>query len=71
MGAADDLFAELDRMAEKIGGEEARARAAESMGNLDLDEEAASDFDRELGSDPPPPDVDRRLEELKRRMGRD
>ena len=71
MGAADDLFAELDRMAEKIGGEEARARAAESMGDLDLDDEAASDFDRELGSDPPPPDVDRRLEELKRRMGRD
>jgi hypothetical protein len=41
------------------------------MGDLDLDAEAASDFDRELGSDPPPPDVDRRLEELKRRMGRD
>jgi hypothetical protein len=40
------------------------------MGDLDLDDEAASDFDRELGADPPP-DVDRRLEELKRRMGRD
>jgi len=61
--AADDLFSELDRMAEKIGAEDARAEAAEEFSDLDL--EADPDF-----APPPPPelDVDARLEELKRRM---
>ena len=71
IGAADDLFSELDRMAEKIGDEESRARAAESFGDLDLDGDAAADFDRELEAEEPEVDVDARLEELKRRMGRD
>ena len=71
IGAADDLFSELDRMAEKIGDEESRARAAESFGDLDLDGDAADDFDRELEAEEPEVDVDARLEELKRRMGRD
>lgn len=64
--AADDLFSELDRMAEKIGHEDARAQAAEEFSDLDLD--ADPDF-----APPPPPsvDLDARLEELKRRMGRD
>lgn len=64
--AADDLFSELDRMAEKIGHEDARARAAEELGDLDLD--ADPDF-----APPPPPelDLDARLEELKRKMGRE
>lgn len=64
--AADDLFSELDRMAEKIGHEDAQARAAEELGDLDLD--ADPDF-----APPPPPevDLDARLEELKRRMGRE
>lgn len=63
IGAADDLFAELDRMAEKIGDEDARAQAAERFADLDLDLDADA-------SPPPPPrvDFDARLEELKRRM---
>jgi len=64
--AADDLFGELDRMAEKIGAEDAKAQAAEDLSDLDL--EADPDF-----APPPPPelDVDARLEELKRKMGRE
>jgi phage shock protein A len=64
--AADDLFSELDRMAEKIGHEDAQAQAAEEFAGLDLD--ADPDF-----APPPPPevDLDARLEELKRKMGRD
>ncbi len=64
MGKTDDLFTELDRMAERILGEEGRARAAEVMSE-------------EMGDAPLPPDeepghdVDARLAELKRRMGRD
>jgi phage shock protein A len=65
ISAADDLFSELDRMAEKIGDEDARAQAAESLDDIEL---AGDDFE-------PPPreevDVDERLEELKRRMGKD
>jgi phage shock protein A len=64
LSAADDLFSELDRMAEKIGHEDARARAAEELSDLDL--EAEPGF-----APPPPPDLDARLEELKRRMGRE
>ncbi len=65
--AADDLFAELDRMAEKIGAEDARAHAAEAMDDLEL--EGGGDYE------PPPrapePDIDERLAELKRRMGKE
>jgi vacuolar-type H+-ATPase subunit I/STV1 len=63
--AADDLFAELDRMAEAIGDEDARAKAAEEFGDLDLD------ADPDLPPPPLPVDFDERLEELKRRMGKD
>ena len=64
--AADDLFSELDRMAEKIGAEDARAQAAEEFSDLDLE------ADPDLAPPPPPElDVDARLEELKRRMGRE
>lgn len=67
IGAADDLFAELDRMAEQIGDEDARARAAEDFGDMDLDgPDAFEEAPRE-----PAMDVDQRLEELKRRMGRE
>jgi phage shock protein A len=67
LGAADELFSELDRMAEKIGGEDARARAAEAMDDIDLGGDDAFD---------PPPrapemDVEERLAELKRRMGQE
>lgn len=59
---ADDLFAEMDRMAEKIGDME---RAGE----------AAAELDEALGTDAPPRgpdpvDLDARLEALKRRMER-
>lgn len=65
LGAADDLFAELDRMAEAIGDEDARAKAAEDFADLDLDP------DLDLPPPPPSVDFDARLEELKRRMGKD
>lgn len=70
MSEADDLFAELDRMAEKIEGTRHSAEAAEIMDDLDLDD--ASDFHVSLDDAPPePPDVDAALAELKRRMGRE
>ncbi len=57
---ADDLFAAMDRMAEKIGDTEARAGAADEMGEL---------FDDAPPRRPPPEaDLDARLAELKRRM---
>lgn len=64
IGAADDLFAQMDRMAEKIGDESARGEAASEFDPLDL----------HVDVDEPPPrpaevDYDARLEELKRRMG--
>ena len=65
LGAADDLFSELDRMAEAIGDEDARANAAEDFADLDLD------ADPDLPPPPSPVDFDARLEELKRRMGKD
>ncbi len=65
--AADDLFAELDRMAEKIGAEDARARAAEAMDDIDL--EGGEDYDTPPRA--PEPDLDERLAELKRRMGKE
>lgn len=66
---ANDLFGELDRMAEKIEGERARAEAAEAFDALDLEFEEVSD----LGEEPPRREelnVDAALEELKRRMGK-
>jgi phage shock protein A len=63
--AADDLFSELDRMAEAIGDEDARAHAAESFSDMDFD------TDPDLPPPPPPVDFDERLDELKRRMGKD
>lgn len=66
LGEADDLFEELDRMAEKIGDESARGEAAASFDPLDLhvdvDEPAGPRFEV---------DYDARLEELKRRMGKE
>lgn len=67
LGNVDDLFDAFDRMGERISGEEAAASAAEGF---------ATEFD-DLSVDPHAPprrpdvDVDARLEELKRRMGRD
>lgn len=65
---ADDLFAELDRMAETIDDAERRRKAEEDLHR---------ELDDEMEGAPPPGadeiedlDVDARLEELKRRMGR-
>jgi phage shock protein A len=62
--AADDLFSELDRMAEKIGDDEARAHAAADFDPMDLHVDVDSPPRQEL-------DVDAALEELKRRMGKE
>ena len=67
LSAADDLFGELDRMAEKIEGERAAGEAAEAFDNLDLDHRSEYQIDL----DEPPAeelDVDAALAELKRRM---
>ena len=67
LSAADDLFGELDRMAEKIEGERAAGEAAEAFDDLDLDRQSQYQIDL----DEPPAeelDVDAALAELKRRM---
>ena len=62
--AADDLFGELDRMAEKIDGKGA------GMGAEDAPFDDGREFDEELGRTRREEMIDARLEELKRRMGR-
>ena len=70
LSGADDLFAELDRMAEKMEGGRAHAEAADELDDLDLSGPSPIDYDEPA----PPPreqlDVDAALAELKRRMGR-
>ena len=68
LSEADDLFAELDRMAEKVEGTRAEAEAAEAFG-AEFGDDAATDFDVELDARPSEADVDAALAELKRRMG--
>jgi len=71
ISAADDLFSELDRMAETIDDERAKGKAAEAFSDLDLGSEQ-SDYHIDLNEAPlPEPDYDTRLAELKRRMGQD
>jgi len=71
---ADDLFGELDRMAEKIEGERRRGEAAEALDGLDdVDLESRDDYHVSMEDEPAPEpelDVDAALAELKRRMGR-
>lgn len=70
---ADDLFSEMDRMAERIQDFDARAQAAQELGEMDLDG-AGTRWDSrraEAARDAPADDVEARLEELKRRMGRE
>lgn len=64
MQRAENLFDELDRMSERIRDMEAGAAAAEEMGR-------AMDSGREGERAPSAGDLDARLEELKRRMGRE
>jgi hypothetical protein len=70
ISAADDLFGELDRMADKIDGEKAKGDAAEDFSGIDMGEPAS---DMHIDMNEPPraePDYDAALEELKRRMGK-
>ncbi len=62
LGGSDDLFGELDRMAERIGDSEAAGSAEEAL----FDD--ASDFDEQLGASRREEAIDARLEDLKRRM---
>lgn len=64
MNEADDLFAELDRMAERIDDTDAAGQAAREMGDFDLRVDPDEPVRR------PQVDYDAALEELKRRMGR-
>jgi phage shock protein A len=64
MRETDALFAELDRMAEKIGDTGAEADAARAMDDFDLRVDPDEPVRR------PQVDYDAALEELKRRMGR-
>ena len=70
--AANDLFDELDRMAEKIEGTDAQAQAAQAFSEVDV-EGQRSEFRVDLDAAPPNRDldVDAALEELKRRMSED
>lgn len=61
---ADDLFGELDRMAEKIEGTEGAGRSE----GAPFDD--GSEFDEELSRSRKEEAINARLEELKRRMGR-
>jgi len=68
---ADDLFSELDRMAEKVESERAYAEGVEALDSLD-DAEGTSDYRVEPDDEPASGedlDVDAALAELKRRMG--
>lgn len=64
VNAADDLFGELDRMAERIDGTGA------GMGAEDAPFDDGREFDEELGRTRREEVIDAKLEELKRRMGR-
>jgi len=67
LSEADELFSELDRMADKIEGNKARGDAAQAFDELDLD--GPSEFHVDVDEEPAEAlDVDAALEELKRRM---
>lgn len=71
ISAANDLFDELDRMADKIDGTEAAADAAQAFDELDLDSSSEFHVDVDAAPQREELDVDAALEELKRRMGKD
>ena len=64
LSEADDLFSELDRIAEKMSDGQHRQEAYQDL----LEEFGPEDIRPE---EPPVADVDRRLEELKRKMGKE
>jgi len=63
--AGDDLFEELDRMADGLAGADRQAAAEELLNELDRDL-----YDDVEPSTPPGADLDAKLAELKRRMDR-
>jgi len=63
---ADDLFAELDRIAGDIQDDDLRREA-----QMELNETLGDDPLRTSSPEPPPLDVDARLDALKRAMGKD
>ena len=74
MTEVDDLFAEMDRFADKIGDTENQAAAARDLGDeIDPLSRVDPDLERQFDDleDGPSQTVDERLAELKRRMGRD
>ena len=64
---ADDLFAEMDRMSEKIEEMDRRNQAFQEVAEMDA---SASDTGTSGGGQASEMDMDDRLAELKRRMGR-
>ena len=70
ISATDDLFSELDRMAAKIGDEDAERAASEE---IDLSFGELPDMDSMDDGPPPEPEmsVDEKLEALKRAMGKE
>jgi phage shock protein A len=71
LSAANDLFAQFDRMEEAIEGTKAEAEAAQEFDELDLDQPSEFRIDIDDAPVPRKLDVDAALEELKRRMGED
>jgi hypothetical protein len=68
ISAADDLFEQLDRMADKIEGNEAQAEAAQAFDELELHGPSEYHVDIDEPIVEKELDVDAALEELKRRM---
>jgi phage shock protein A len=69
--AGEDLFNELDRMAEQLGGTGSTKRSADDvLDELDRDFDAKS-YDESLRQPNRGADVEDKLAELKRRMGRE
>ena len=71
LSAANDLFAQFDRMEEAIEGTKAEAEAAQEFDELDLDQPSEFRIDIDDAPVPRKLDVDAALEELQRRMGED
>jgi len=71
LSATEDLFSELDRMAEKIEGERAKGEAAEAFDDVGIGVDEGSEYRIDLDEAPRREelDVDAALAELKRRMG--
>ena len=68
---ADDLFARMDEMADRISDFDARAQAAQELGEMELDGVERPTWDGSGTSTSDRANVDARLAELKRRMGKD